>query len=64
MQHYSQIHTTVDNIPKREKFPKIEVTQQLIIEMAKNVKTGRAVSVDGIPDTLFKIGRHKDCNET
>jgi hypothetical protein len=32
--------------------------------MANNVKIGRAVSVDGVPDTLFKISRHKDCEET
>ena len=56
MKHYQKVHNELEAsslFGKSVKFPKIEVSDDEIKRMMKNVNQQKALGLDGIHDSLF-----------
>lgn len=61
--HYKEIHDR-DILVSRVKFsnlefPKLEVSEEMLVDMMSKIKTGKGLGFDGVWDGLFRISKKR-----
>jgi hypothetical protein len=55
MQHFSVIHNSVSSPANAVNFPYLNICRKGIRDMASNVSIGKAITFDGVDDSLFNF---------